>query len=227
MADVAREATSAWRSLPFFEIQFPVTDEDRVSDRGEVAGAVHDDVVDERDVEKTPGADEPRREEPVFVRRPHVAGRVVVRGDEADGAAHDSGAEDVPRPDVDLVHGPLVDRHDVPNHSPALVARKGEEKLLHFPVAKRGEDRRRLVRFVDHGPVDVDGHGGPPFIHEFRFHCRVSRTALPLSAAVSLLFVDARMPLVDQYRSCLPKWRGWSSYCDCASRSRTARSSGV
>ena len=52
-------------------------------------GAVHDDVVDEHDVEETAGADEPRREEPVFVRRPNVAGRVVARGDEADGAAHD------------------------------------------------------------------------------------------------------------------------------------------
>lgn len=220
MADVAREATSAGRSLPFFEIQFPVADEDRVPDRGEVAGAVHDEVVDERDVEETAGADEPRREEPVFVRRPHVAGRVVVRGDEADGAAHDSGAEDVPRPDVHLVHGPLVDRHDVPHHPSAFVARKGEEKLLLLSVAERGEDRRRLVRFVDHGPVDVDGHGDPPFIHEFRFHCRISRTAAALGAAVDLSFVD-------QYRSCLPRWRGWSSYCDCASRSRTARSSGV
>ena len=227
MTNVARKATSAGRLPPFVEIQLPMTDEDRVSDRGEVAGAVHDDVVDERDVEEAAGADEPRREEPVFVRRPHVAGRVVVRGDEADGAAHDSGAEDVPRPDVHLVHGPLVDRHDVPHHSPALVARKGEEQLLLLSVAERGEDRRRLVRFVDHGPVDVDGHGGPPFIHEFRCHRRVSRTALPLSAAVSLSFVDARMPLVDQYRSCLPRWRGWSSYCDCASRSRMARSSGV
>lgn len=52
MANVAREATSAGRSSPFFEIQFPVADEDRVPDRGEVAGAVHDEVVDERDVEE-------------------------------------------------------------------------------------------------------------------------------------------------------------------------------
>ena len=52
MADVARKATSAGRLPPFFEIQFPVADEDRVPDRGEVAGAVHDEVVDERDVEE-------------------------------------------------------------------------------------------------------------------------------------------------------------------------------
>ncbi len=52
MADVAREATSAGWSSPFFEIQFLVANEDRVLDRGEVAGAVHDDVVDERDVEE-------------------------------------------------------------------------------------------------------------------------------------------------------------------------------
>ena len=55
-ANVAREATSAGRLHPFFEIQFPVADEDRVPDRGEVAGAVHDDVVDERDVEEATGA---------------------------------------------------------------------------------------------------------------------------------------------------------------------------
>ena len=52
-ANVAFGATSAGRLPPFVEIQLPVTDEDRVPERGEVAGAVHDEVVDERDVEET------------------------------------------------------------------------------------------------------------------------------------------------------------------------------
>ena len=161
-------------SLPRFKVQFPVADEDRVLDGRILAGTVHDDVVDECDVQNPARPNEAGGEQAVFVRRPHVSGRVVVCGDEADGAAHDGVSEHVARPNVDLVDRAFVDDNRASDHFAALVAWKSEEHLLLLSIAKRGENRRRLVRFVDHRPVNVDGQGGPPFIHEFRFHCRVS-----------------------------------------------------